>query len=138
MNAINSLTLDKTKEVVAQYLRQTETKDDSTPAPAFHLHSTKRKFGPVTAEVLTMTCPEHAATYLITVLCKLSEENKLPQGIFVPTGTLQLLGLATPISLLRQHNLYIANATMIAIEGIDEDVMLDSDLPINNSKRGTF
>ena len=137
-HAVKNLTLDKTNDVVAQYLSFVDAKSDDIPLPEYHLHSTKRKFGPVTAEVLQVTCPEHAATFLKTVLCKLSEKKALPQGIFIPTGTQQILGPATMVSLLRQHNMFLATTTMIALEGIDEEVMWESSLSINSSTNGTL
>ena len=42
------------------------------------------------------------------------------------------------ISLLRQHNLYISNITMVAIEGIDEEVMWESEVMIDYSRKGTL
>ena len=136
--ALATLELDKDNEVIAKYLRGSGNSNEVPTLPAYHLHSTKRKFGPVTAEVLTVTCPEHAATYLKTLLCKLSEKRGLPLGIFIPTGTQQILGPATMVTLLRQHNLFISTTTMIALEGIDEEVMWESSLDITQSTKGTL
>ena len=106
---------DKTKEVITQYLDKINHTDDNLLLPEYHLHSSKRNFGPVTAEIISVTCAEHAAMYLKTILCKLSEQKKLPQGIFVPTGTQQLLGPATMVNLLRHHNIYIATIVVFAM-----------------------
>ena len=136
--ALATMEADKTKKVITQYLDKINHTDDNLPLPEYHLHSSKRKFGPVTAEILSVTCAEHAAMYLKTILCKLSEQKKLPQGIFVPTGTQQLLGPATMVNLLRHHNIYIAKTTMVAIEGIDEEVMWESNIAITKSDSGTL
>ena len=136
--AINKLKIDTTHDNISTYLRSINHEGEELPIPDFHLHATKRKFGPVMSEVLSVTCTENAATYLKTLLCRLSEQKVLPQGIFIPTGTHQILGPSTMVSLLRQHNLYISNTTMVAIEGVDEDVMKESDVFISANKRGTL
>ena len=138
VEAISNLKVDKTQPVIKTYLTTINHNEEGLAVPDFHLHSTKRKFGPVTAEVLSITCAEDAATYLKTVLCKLSEKKAIPQGIFIPTGTQQILGPATMVRLLRQHNLYIATTTMVAIEGIDEEVMWDSEIYISPTKTGNL
>ena len=136
--AINNLNLDRSKENISHYLKSINHEGEELPLPDFHLHATKRKFGPVMSEVLNVTCAKNAATYLKTLLCRLSENKALPQGIFIPTGTHQILGPSTMVSLLRQHNLYISTITMVAIEGIDEDVMKESDVYISSQQRGTL
>jgi len=71
------------------------------PLPDFHVHATTRKFGTVSAEVLTVTCDDGSALYLKKVLSTMAEQGNILRGKFVPTGLHLVAGPATVVNILR-------------------------------------
>ena len=118
-------TFDDTNPVFREYYRDNNVPpgQPTPPLPPFYTHVNTRKFGKVSAEVLTVTCAADDALYLKKILSTMAEQNQIRRGKFIPTGLHLITGPATVVNLLRNQNSYMDKLTVIPIEGIKSSVM---------------
>ena len=125
-DSVQLTTFDMTNSIIQDYYRDNNLSldtDPEPPMPELHVHVATRKFGTVTAEVLTVTCADGDALYLKKLLSTMAEQGNIKRGQFVPTGLHLVAGPATVTHLLRNQNGYMDTITVIAVEGLKETVL---------------
>ena len=120
---IDSLELNPAEPVVKEYRERTNYTPDSPQTPHFILQKVTRKFGGINAEVLQVITKDADAAYMKRLLSILGETNMLPTGKFIPSGFHLMAGVDQMKHLLREHNKYLSDITVVGVEGISPNAM---------------
>ena len=120
---IDSLELNPTEPVIKEYRERQESPQNSSQVPHFILQKVTRKFGGINAEVLQVITKDADAAYMKRLLSILGETNMLPVGKFIPSGFHLMAGVDQMKNLLREHNKFVSDITVVGIEGISETAM---------------
>jgi len=95
-----------------------EEEEEGTQVPPFHLETSTRKWGRIQTKVLTVHCSKEDANYLKYVLAEAGAKQKLPKGIFVPTGIHLMEGKEVMTQLLQEQQEFLDNVTSLHLGGI--------------------
>lgn len=120
---IDSLELNPTEPVIKEYRTRNNLNTDSPQVPHFVLQKVTRKFGGINAEVLQVITKAADAPYMKRLLSILGENNMLPGGKFIPSGFHLMAGVDHMKTILREHNKYLSEITVVGIEGISQEAM---------------
>ena len=115
--------LNPAEPVIKEYRDRNNYTPDSPQAPHFILQKVTRKFGGINAEVLQVITKDADAAYMKRLLSILGETNMLPAGKFIPSGFHLMAGVDQMKHLLREHNKYLSDITVVGIEGISPNAM---------------
>ena len=99
--------------------------EDLSPniVPEFHLEASLKKWGTIAVDAIRINCAKDDAEYLKYLLSTASEQDLLPQGVFVPAGLHLMEGKEIVKNILIEHSNYINNTVGIPITGISNQAM---------------
>lgn len=87
--------------------------------PEFHLEVSLKKWGTIKVDTIRINCANEDAEYLEYYLSSTaSDQDILPQGVFIPTGLHLMEGKEIVNNILVEHSNYVSNTMGILITGI--------------------
>ncbi len=105
--------------------------EDLSPnvVPDFHLEASLKKWGTIAVDTIRINCAKDDAEYLKYLLSTASEQDLLPQGVFVPAGLHLMEGKEIVKNILIEHSNYITTTVGIPITGISSQTMKHTSNP---------
>ena len=129
IEALKTVEVNNSEKVVQEWnlKRNQDNKLTNTVIPKFHIETNQRKWGDITTEVLSLHCSMEDAQFLKYLLAETGTKQKLPRGLFIPTGIHLMEGKEVLRKLLKEHQEYILTLTSCQIGGISTQDMVATD-----------
>lgn len=114
-----------TNKITSRWTHENEDEADLNPIPKFRIVKATQKYGNnadrIKTTVLKILCAEKDGLYLKSIMAATWEKEGKPQGIFVPARTNLVTSPAVYKQLLKNHNRYLNQTSLVVAEGIKLD-----------------